>query len=82
MPELYTLQVAVQLPAHSPLQGTLDYVSEQKLAPGTLVRVPLGSRQVPGMVWSCCATQLDEIAPQRPLKPIAEVLHAVPALQA
>ena len=43
--------VAVETPAHAGLGSTLDSESEQPLAPGTLVRVPLGRRQVPGIVW-------------------------------
>lgn len=48
----WLVQVAVAAPAHSDLPSTLTYASEQALAVGSLVRVPLGSRQVLGMVWS------------------------------
>jgi primosomal protein N' (replication factor Y) len=44
--------VAVETPQHAGLAACLDYLSEQPLAPGTLVRVPLGKRDVPGIVWS------------------------------
>jgi primosomal protein N' (replication factor Y) len=43
--------VAVEAPQHAGLGGTLDYISEHTLFPGTMVRVPLGRRQVPGIVW-------------------------------
>jgi primosomal protein N' (replication factor Y) len=43
--------VAVEAPQHAGLGGTLDYLSDQSLSPGTMVRVPLGQRQVPGIVW-------------------------------
>ena len=39
------------MPAHSALAGPLIYRSELALAPGTLVRVPLGKREVLGVVW-------------------------------
>ena len=43
--------VAVEAPQHSGLTGPLSYASEQALTPGTLVRVPLGRREVLGIVW-------------------------------
>ena len=46
------LSVAVQTPAHSAVAGPLTYRSELPLSPGTLVRVPLGSREVLGIVWT------------------------------
>jgi primosomal protein N' (replication factor Y) (superfamily II helicase) len=45
------LRVAVDTPQHTGLAAPLDYLSEQPLAPGTLVSVPFGKRQVPGVVW-------------------------------
>jgi primosomal protein N' (replication factor Y) (superfamily II helicase) len=45
-------QVLVQTPAHSAISGPLTYLSEQILAPGTLVRVPLGKRETLGVVWA------------------------------
>jgi primosomal protein N' (replication factor Y) len=46
------LSIAVQTPAHSALSGLLTYRSELPLAPGTLVRVPLGKRETLGVVWA------------------------------
>jgi len=46
------ISVAVQTPAHSAVGGPLTYRSELPLAPGTLVRAPLGTREVLGIVWS------------------------------
>ena len=46
------LQVVVAAPAHSAIAGPLTYRSELTLAPGALVRVPLGKREVLGVVWS------------------------------
>jgi primosomal protein N' (replication factor Y) (superfamily II helicase) len=45
------LRVAVDTPQHSGIGQPLDYLSDQPLAAGTLVRVPLGKREVPGLVW-------------------------------
>ena len=45
------LSVVVQTPAHSNLAGPLTYRSEVAWPPGTLVRVPLGTREVLGVVW-------------------------------
>lgn len=70
------LPVAVETPQHSGLQGTLDYTSERPLSPGTLVRVPLGRREVPGIVWPGEASSEPTLA----LKPIAQVLDALPPL--
>ncbi len=47
----YSLSVVVATPAHSGLRAALSYRSESALAPGTLVRVPLGKREVLGVVW-------------------------------
>jgi len=70
------LPVAVETPQHSGLRGTLDYTSERLLSPGILVRVPLGRREVPGIVWPGEASSEPTLA----LKPIAQVLDALPPL--
>jgi primosomal protein N' (replication factor Y) len=43
--------VALETPRHAALAPCLSYRSERVLAPGTLLRVPLGRREVPGLVW-------------------------------
>ncbi len=43
--------IVVQTPAHSPLAGLLTYQSEQLMPVGSFVRVPLGSRELLGVVW-------------------------------
>ena len=48
----YWLSVLIQTPAHSNVAGPLTYRSEQALPPGTLVRVPLGAREMLGVVWA------------------------------
>ena len=44
------IEVAVQTPAHSGVGDLLTYRSPQPVVPGQLVRVPLGRREVLGMV--------------------------------
>ncbi|WP_164886724.1 primosomal protein N' [Piscinibacter defluvii] len=68
--------VAVETPQHSGVNATLDYLSEQPLAPGTMVRVPLGKRTVLGIVWPAAAGE----APEASLRPVTEVLDGLPAL--
>lgn len=48
--------VAVHTPAHSALGELLSYACDRPLAPGTLVRVPLGQREVLGVVWEGSTT--------------------------
>ena len=47
----YWVSVVVATPAHSGVGGPLTYRSELPLARGQLVRVPLGRREVLGVVW-------------------------------
>ena len=47
----HILQVLVPTPAHSNLRGPLSYTSEQHLPVGTIVKVPLGKREVLGVVY-------------------------------
>ena len=54
--------VLVDAPAHSGLTGTLDYTSETELQAGQLVRVPLGHREVLGVVWDSSPT--GDLAPE------------------
>jgi primosomal protein N' (replication factor Y) len=73
------LHILVPTPAHSGLAGPLSYRSELPLAAGTLVRVPLGQRQVLGVVWETGA----DSAPGRPLgddRPLAGVLEGIAPL--
>jgi primosomal protein N' (replication factor Y) len=46
------VSIAVDTPLHAAMGSTLSYFSEYTPAEGTLVRVPLGRRQVSGIVWS------------------------------
>nr|MBP6776291.1 primosomal protein N' [Piscinibacter sp.] len=57
---------------------TLDYASEQPLLPGTLVRVPLGRREVLGVVWPGDGESTLETEPRA----VREVLSSLPPLSA
>lgn len=76
--ETGVVQVAVEAPTHTGLGAPLDYLSERPLSPGTLVRVPLGKREVTGIVWQGAR---GEATPEG-LKPVTEVLAALPPLGA
>ena len=45
------LQVILHTPHHSAMSKPLTYKSEQSLTPGTLVNVPLGKKEMLGVVW-------------------------------
>jgi primosomal protein N' (replication factor Y) len=49
------LAIVVPMPVYSTARGPLTYRSEFPLPPGTLVRVPLGRREVLGVVWDSLA---------------------------
>ncbi len=75
----HSVSVLVQAPAHSALAGPLSYRSECPLAPGCLVRVPLGSRETLGVVWDSEEAAAPE--PQaRQTRPITAVLDGVAPL--
>jgi primosomal protein N' (replication factor Y) (superfamily II helicase) len=72
-------EVVVPTPAHSSVGGALSYRSELPLAPGALVRVPLGRREVCGVVWDAAA---EPAAMPAELKPVAGPLEGLPPLSA
>jgi primosomal protein N' (replication factor Y) len=76
----HRLSVVVPTPAHSSLGSALSYRSELPLAPGTLVRVPLGRREVLGVVWDDAAAGAPPEGSQE--KPVAGVLDGLPPLSA
>jgi primosomal protein N' (replication factor Y) len=71
--------VVVEAPQHAGLSATLDYRCERTLSPGTLVRVPLGRRHVPGIVWERASGPATDAAL---VKPVGDVLDALPPLPA
>jgi len=80
----HTISVMVHTPAHSGIGGALTYESDTPLAPGTLVRVPLGSRELLGVVWDEATPPLDTSDTQVPLqlRAIASVLDGLTPLSA
>jgi primosomal protein N' (replication factor Y) len=79
----HCLSVLVHTPAHSQVAKPLSYWSEQLLAPGSLVRVPLGKRELLGVVWD---TPDGAQAPNSPeadkIRPLAGVLGGIAPLNA
>ncbi|MEP6823510.1 MAG: primosomal protein N' [Ramlibacter sp.] len=75
------LAIVVPTPSHSGLRGPLSYRSEFPLAPGMLVRVPLGKREVLGVVWDAPPAGQEERLEMED-KPIASALEGLAALSA
>jgi primosomal protein N' (replication factor Y) len=69
------LAIVVATPAHSGLERPLSYRSESVLAPGTLVRAPLGRREVLGVVWDGTADPVPPGVEERPLAGVLDGLH-------
>ncbi|MRD49419.1 primosomal protein N' [Caenimonas koreensis] len=77
----HRLAVVVPTPAHSTIAGPLSYLSELPLSPGSLVRVPLGKREVLGVVWDLPSDQA-QAAQDIELKPVAGSLQGIAPLGA
>jgi len=80
------IDIAVQTPAHSLIGGLLTYrhvrtVENSLITPGTLVRVPLGSRDVLGVVWAV-HDHAPEGLQESSVRDIAGVLHGIAPLPA
>lgn len=73
------VQVVVATPAHSSVGEPLSYSSELPLAPGTLVRVPLGRREVCGVVWEAPAGTAAATTPAQ-LKSVLGPLEGLPPM--
>ncbi len=76
MSTMQRIKVAVEAPQHAGLEDTLDYSSEQPLSPGTLVRAPLGKRELLGVVWGGAPGDW----PEGELKPLSAVFSELPPL--
>jgi primosomal protein N' (replication factor Y) len=76
----FWLSVVVAAPAHSGIAGPLTYRSELPLAPGQLVRVPLGRREVLGVVWETLPDS-GSLAPEH-AKAVLGALDGLPPLNA
>ncbi|WP_280817529.1 primosomal protein N' [Variovorax sp. TBS-050B] len=77
----WRVDVAVQTPAHSALGDLLSYAGAAPLVPGALVRVPLGRREVLGVVWNEPAAR-DAADADMALKPVGAVLDGLAPLGA
>ncbi len=71
--------IVVATPAHSGVGAALTYRSELSLAPGVLVRVPLGSREVLGVVWDCPSERPEGLT-EAQTRAVAGVLDGLPPL--
>ncbi len=71
------LSIAIETPQHASLSALLTYTCERELLPGTLVRVPLGKREVAGIVW---ARPSAGPTGDYPLRPVVGVLEGLPPL--
>ncbi|MDR0213337.1 MAG: primosomal protein N' [Comamonas sp.] len=72
----HIVNVAVQTPAHSTVGELLSYRSDEPLLPGTLVRVPLGKRELLGVVWDAPSAS-GELPDGVALRSIAAVLGEI-----
>lgn len=80
----FIVDVIVDLPAHSAVEGVLSYACDVALAPGGLVRVPLGKKEVLGIVWnvrdSVAASTINTSSQSIELKPVIQYLDEIPPL--
>ncbi len=74
----HLIPVLIQTPAHSRIGSALTYQSEQPLAAGTLVRVPLGKRETLGVVWDASAE--GGFSDKGKIRAISAALDDLPAL--
>ncbi|GAA0760388.1 primosomal protein N' [Ideonella azotifigens] len=78
----HRVRVAVETPQHAGMADVLDYLAEAELPPGTLLRVPLGRRELPGVVWpgEPSAEEAANALPAGQLRPVREALLALAPL--
>ncbi|MDT9000047.1 primosomal protein N' [Paucibacter sp. APW11] len=78
---LLRLRVAVDAPQHSGIAAPLDYLSERPLAPGTLLQVPLGKRELLAIVWDPAQEgDQGQVLPAEQLRQVGPALDALPPL--
>lgn len=77
----FLVHVALHTPSHSGVGDLLSYTCERPLPPGTLVRVPLGKREVLGVVWDADQAT-GELPEGASMRAIAGVLEGVAPLDA
>jgi primosomal protein N' (replication factor Y) len=76
------LCVLIQTPAHAKLGSVLSYKSDVAWPAGTLVRVPLGTRETLGVVWNPDAAQATgEVNPEK-IRFVAGALDGIAPMSA
>ena len=78
----HALGVLVHTPAHARLGPVLTYQSECLLPPGTLVRVPLGTRETLGVVWDSQSMDATEAIDPAKVRAVAGALEGIAPLRA
>jgi primosomal protein N' (replication factor Y) len=76
------IAVLVHTPAYSQVGSALTYLTEQPLPPGALVRVPLGQRELLGVVWDQPADGAPSTLDPAKLRPISAALDELAPLSA
>ena len=74
------IPVLVQTPAHSQIGGPLTYASEVQHVPGSLVRVPLGKRELLGVVWDAPEAEEAKAFDPKKLRAISGALDGIAPL--
>ena len=74
------IPVVVQTPVHSQVAGPLTYLSPSDLPAGSLVRIPLGKREMMGVVWDRAADEAQFTLDPKKLRPIAGALEGIAPL--
>lgn len=74
----HVMNVAVDLPAHSRVGGMLSYKGDT--APGMVVRIPLGKKNVAGIVWDAELNESNKNDASFELKGADEVFEELPPL--
>jgi primosomal protein N' (replication factor Y) len=78
----HRVPVLLHTPVYSALAHALTYLSDQPLCPGTLVRVPLGQRELLGVVWDAAPAGTEVALDPARLRPITAALLSLPPLSA
>jgi primosomal protein N' (replication factor Y) len=78
----FLLAVQVHTPAHSQIGSTLSYLSAVEVPPGSLVRVPMGRREILGVVWDSPGPSAASTLASDKLRPVSAVLSGLPPLNA
>ena len=76
----HKISVMLHTPAHSGLVGALTYACDTLPPPGSLVRAPLGRRELLGVVWDHPMRVDDETAEPMQLRAISSTLHGIAPL--